>query len=283
MINALNIKEMALSEGIDLVGIASVNDLLLAAPPRPASYHMPGAKSVIVMAVAHSLGAVYSPDIMLWTRNKMQTSRILDQTAEKISRNLEKNGYLALPVSSDKPVEIITHDHKTGKRLRRSRVVGHLSLKHAALSCGMGEIGRNNLLLTPEFGPHQRICSIITEAELEPDPPKQHSLCLKCGRCESACPSGALSGGSYSFDPCFMYWTYGLKKLPPSRLLDWPGFIRTFLAHANKRDLIVEMGQTFITDVDHCLECMRACPVGSRWKKIRPTNLPLQKSGGTCV
>ncbi len=51
---------------------------------------MPTAKSVIVMAVAHSLGSVYAPDIMLWTRSKMQTSRLLDETAEKIGRRLER-------------------------------------------------------------------------------------------------------------------------------------------------------------------------------------------------
>ena len=29
---------------------------------------------------------------MLWTRNKMQTSRILDQTAEQVGRELESQG-----------------------------------------------------------------------------------------------------------------------------------------------------------------------------------------------
>jgi hypothetical protein len=48
-----------------------------------------------------------------------------------------------------------------------------------------------------------------------------------------------------------------------------------------RRDLLVESGQTYITDVDNCIECMRACPVGERWKKIRPKTLPPQKSGGT--
>jgi hypothetical protein len=54
------------------------------------------------------------------------------------------------------------------------------------------------------------------------------------------------------------------------------------LRHHNKRrDLLVEYSQTMITDVDHCIECLRACPVGERWKKIRPGKLPPQKSGGT--
>lgn len=53
------------------------------------------------------------------------------------------------------------------------------------------------------------------------------------------------------------------------------------LGHLRRRDLLVEAGQTYITDVDNCIECMRACPVGERWKGIRPKTLPPQRTGGT--
>ena len=279
---AAGVKEYILSRGIDLVGIADAGELILASPPRPAAGLMPSAKSVIVMAVAHSLGAVYSPDIMLWTRNKMQTSRILDQVAEEVSRSLERQGFLSLPVSADKPVEIHKINPDTGRKFRQTRVLGHLSLKQAAVSSGLGQIGRSNLLLTPEFGPHQRLGGIITEAPLAPDPRRDLELCLKgCDQCGRACPAGALRDGGYEVDPCFVYWSYGFKRLPPARLREWPAYLKMLRHHNQRRDLLVEYSQTMITDVDHCLECMRACPVGERWKKIRPGKLPPQKSGGT--
>jgi epoxyqueuosine reductase len=280
-IDAPFIKNLILSEGIDLVGIADVKSLTLAYPPRPAEALMPTAKSVIVMGVAHSLGAAYAPDIMLWTRSKMQTSRLLDQTAEKVARMLEHQGFLSLPISADKPVEIVKINPSTGKKFRQTRAVGFLSLKHAAVSCGLGEIGRSNLLLTPEFGPHQRLCAIITEAPLGPDPGKELNLCTGCSRCVKACPSGALKNDRYDVDPCFVYWSYGFKRLPPATLKEWPGFIRMILTHTRRRDLLVESGQTYITDVDNCIECMRVCPVGEHWKGIRPKALPPQRSGGT--
>lgn len=281
-ITATGVKDYIRSRGVDLAGIAEAGELLLASPLRPATSLMPSAKSVIVMAVAHSLGAVYSPHLMLWTRNKMQTSRLLDQVAEEVGRDLERQGFLSLPISADKPVEIFKINPDTGKKFRQTRVLGHLSLKHAAISCGLGQIGRSNLLLTPEFGPHQRLCGIITEAPLAPDPRRELELCIKgCDKCERACPSGALKDGRYEVDPCFVYWTYGFNKLPPARLREWPAYLKMLGRHNKRRDALVEFGQTAITDVDHCLECMRACPVGEHWKKIRPPKLPPQKSGGT--
>ena len=283
-ISAAGVKEYILSRGVDLVGIADAGELILASPPRPATSLMPSARSVIVMAVAHSLGAVYSPSIMLWTRNKMQTSRLLDQVAEEVGRDLERQGVLSLPVSADKPVEIFKINPDTGRKFRQTRVAGHLSLKHAAVSCGMGRIGRSNLLLTPEFGPHQRLCAIVTEAPLAPDPRRDLELCLEgCDLCERACPSGALKGGRYEVDPCFVYWTYGFNRLPPARLREWPAYLKMLSQHYKRRDPLVEFGQTAITDVDHCIECMRACPVGERWQKIRPGKLPARKSGGTAA
>jgi epoxyqueuosine reductase QueG len=217
------------------------------------------------MAVAHSIGAARTADIKLWTRNKMETSRLLDRTAEKVGRFLESQGFLTLPISADKPVEIHKRDPETGKRFPHTRVVGQLSLKHACLSAGMGQIGRSNLLLTPEFGPHQRLGGIITEAALEPDPYREMELCpASCIRCEQACPVGALRGGTYQVDPCFNYWSLGLERMRPRRPGDLPPFIRMLYENTRRRDLFIELGQTYITDVDFCIECMKACPVGDR-------------------
>lgn len=265
--NTGQIKEMILAEGIDLVGIADARNLLLAKPPRPVTDLMPSAKSIIVMAVAHSLGAVYAPHIKIWTRNKMQTSRLLDQVAEKLGRYLERNGFLSMPISADKPVEIYKLDPKTGKKLIHTRTLGHISLKHAAVSAGLGKMGRSNLLLTPQFGPHQRLGAIITEAPLEPDAPLKVNLCDNCKACEEACPVEALKDGNYDCDKCYTYWSKGFKQVYPERFRDWPKYFRMLWQNNKTRDIFIEMSQNYITDVDYCIECMKACPVGTQWKK----------------
>lgn len=70
------------------------------------------------------------------------------------------------------------------------------SHRHAAVAAGLGTFGLNNLLLTPQYGPRQRLVSLITSAPLVPDPVMTKSLCLgeKCSLCTKGCPAGAFSG-----------------------------------------------------------------------------------------
>jgi len=66
---------------------------------------------------------------------------------------------------------------------------GPFSHRHAATRAGLGEFGYNNIVLTPQFGPRQRFNSIITDAELVPDPLIAEPICLrdKCRLCLKAC------------------------------------------------------------------------------------------------
>jgi epoxyqueuosine reductase len=72
--------------------------------------------------------------------------------------------------------------------------MGPFSHRHAAVAAGLGELGINNLLLTPRYGPRVRLVSVITSAPLVVDPVTETGVCLgeRCMRCVTDCPAGAF-------------------------------------------------------------------------------------------
>jgi len=62
-----------------------------------------------------------------------------------------------------------------------------------AVACGLGELGINGDLLTPRFGPRQRIQLILTDAPLQADPLCDEVVCRGCLACAHSCPLGAVS------------------------------------------------------------------------------------------
>ena len=71
---------------------------------------------------------------------------------------------------------------------------GGTFLKDAAVLAGLGSIGRNNLLLTPEFGPRMRLRALLIEAELAPTGPVPFDPCAGCAEyCRRVCPRDAFT------------------------------------------------------------------------------------------
>ena len=61
---------------------------------------------------------------------------------------------------------------------------------------GLGELSRLNRMISPEYGPLQRIFKVITDLPLTPTKPIDAGImrfCRTCKKCAEACPSGALS------------------------------------------------------------------------------------------
>jgi len=70
-----------------------------------------------------------------------------------------------------------------------------------AMQAGLGELGRNGLLVTPEFGPRVRISKVLTELPLIPDTPIEFGVtefCSMCEICADTCPGQAILHGERS-------------------------------------------------------------------------------------
>jgi reductive dehalogenase len=73
-----------------------------------------------------------------------------------------------------------------------------------AMQAGLGELGRNGLLITPEFGPRVRISKVITDLPLVADTPVEFGvtgLCTVCKKCAQMCPSHSIISGERTTEP----------------------------------------------------------------------------------
>lgn len=112
-------------------------------------------------------------------------------------------------------------------------------LKHLAVRAGLGIIGMNNLLITPDLGPNIRLRGYATSAMLEPSKPLLDSFhpCDSCPEpppCILACPAKAflhelpselnniyehLPKSDYNKDICLKYCLDNLESLGPTTKL----------------------------------------------------------------
>jgi len=117
---------------------------------------------------------------------------------------------------------------------------GGVYLKDAAVLAGLGVIGKNNLLVTPHFGPRVRLRAMLLGRELAPTGPIDFNPCQECSMpCRRVCPSKAFSTGSYVRQPCFDHNVMLRERRPMTEIANPPKWLG-----------------------EHCRICELACPVG---------------------
>lgn len=175
-------------DGVDLVGFSSVErfrDLPLEKRPETI---LPAVKTIIVLGsqifksvskkltVERRIGEVSFRDI--YDAHIETVDADLRQTSYRIARFLTNNGYNSINLGQD------LTDNRT--------ITALFSFKYAAAAAGLGTIGKNGLLLTPDYGARVRLSVVLSEALIEEDPILEEDLCIDCSICIATCPSGAL-------------------------------------------------------------------------------------------
>jgi epoxyqueuosine reductase len=105
---------------------------------------------------------------------------------------------------------------------------------HYAVQAGLGQMGFNGQLLTPQAGSRCRLCLITTEAPLLLDEPRDFGvprLCEQCRICVRRCPSGAI----------------------PARRAEYRG--------VEKNKLNLARCFPVVAQASGCAVCMKVCPV----------------------
>ncbi|HME45889.1 MAG TPA: reductive dehalogenase domain-containing protein [Syntrophorhabdales bacterium] len=65
-----------------------------------------------------------------------------------------------------------------------------------AIYAGLGELSRIGIMITKEYGPRVRLCTVVTDLPLEVDHPVDLNVghfCEACKKCVTNCPSGAIA------------------------------------------------------------------------------------------
>lgn len=152
--------------------------------------------------------------------------------------------------------------------------VGGIYLKDAAVLGGLGCIGRNNLLITPELGPRVRLRAMLLEDELTPTGPTTFDPCDSCEEfCRKACPQNAfdrivlssVETGMYTLpgrDGCFSRAKCSIqmdKDVEDSEIAIDEGFLPEMYPSGVKTEGMYQTEGR----IKWCRRCELACPVGS--------------------
>lgn len=263
------IKNQAREFGADLVGIAD-SAVLNANPPDPENPQRPSdisdfdADRVIVLGRKLSSGVTR---IKAWgDRHKFYNDELaltaLEETSLSLVYWLEDAGYPAVII----PPTHVDPWRYEGDPSEHQQTL--LSLPHAAVEAGLGTLGLNLQLLTPQFGPRVLLTAVLCSAPVTCDKPMTNALCHgpSCGRCLSTCPADAVGHWNRDWPACDEFRSpYGFSKLTEQ--------IENVIgaADAQQRKQVLRSETTFNLwqsilrgsgVVTGCRRCADVCPVG---------------------
>lgn len=272
------LREIALANDMDYFGVASVDRFANVPEGHRPNDLLPDAKSVVVLGIRIPESAIEANhrayaglrhaifSYVVYGYNKLNDK--LDLAALRTVLYIEKKyKSKAYPIPAGIPRD-------------EYLMMGAMSNRYAAVCAGLGEFGWSGFVLTPTDGPRVRWVTVVTEAEIEPDPlytgPK---LCdrSKCNICVEFCPVGALSNtesiqvkiGEYSSayavrnKPLCRCATTGLVKGTPGRLqAEIPTNMSTMEDWLNLSKKDNPWQRMEITHGNYCHRCLTLCPVG---------------------
>lgn len=199
------------------------------------------AKSAVVIAVEHPFDA---PDMDWWLKG-------LSGGTKGNARLMSVFSKLAGWLEKEKKIEAI--------KLAYHIEQGAVFMKDTAVLGGLGCIGKNNMLVTPQYGPRIRLRVMLIDKALPSTGILDFEPCKDCREyCRNACPQNAFDTPIYSAQE------YGQKELPGRT-----GVYSRIQCNVEMEKNSADGKETEIKgtgkigkEIRFCRRCEQACPVG---------------------
>ena len=277
--DAAEVKRYAKELGADLVGIASAKTLNAFPPdplyPQTPERISPHVKSVVVIVQRIPAGAFRCKTNVPVQYIDMLVLRRMDKIAYRLVEALERAGHPSF----------VTAAQETDWSYKRASY-GRLSTRHLGVEAGVGTLGLEVNILTPEFGPRVYLTGVLTELELDADGPMTEQVCIgeSCSRCLYACPPDAVrhfgidkrgcatEAQEFGFSTILKFWekflgtpTDAQREMLADREIFgfWQGLLRV------------------VGSFGDCPRCLAVCPVGNDYhahlagpQKVIPEKTP---------
>ncbi len=205
-----NIKKAALYLGASLVGICRVDRRWLYSHSfHPHTHeHVPieiPEKFQYAVVMAHEMSYELmqtSPAYGGFSANGRGYS-MMAFVASSLAHYIRSLGYQAIPTGNDTALSV-----------------------PMAIDAGLGELGRNGMLITERFGPRVRLSKVLTDLPLVADKPIEFGaaqFCVSCKRCAEECPGGCISFGEPTTEGPTISNSSGIYKwyIDPEKCLDF--------------------------------------------------------------
>ena len=209
--------------------------------PDSQLFHWPDSvKSALVIGLSHP---ETHPELDWWWQGGTPGNRllidILNQSQQQIESDLKINTF----------------------KIHYYVEQGGVFLKDAAVLSGLGCIGKNNMLVTPQYGPRIRLRALLLKAAVEPTGPIKFDPCSGCKEyCRRVCPEKAME-----------------KKIPFGEHVDCSAILPARDGKYNREICNLRMDKDIMAStknnskkqnpVKFCRKCELVCPVGKKGPK----------------
>ena len=192
-------------------------------------------RSVLVVGISHPED---KPELDWWDGRGTPGNRILIDIIKRTSHQIENN------------LKVKTY------KLHYYVEKGGVFLKDAAVLAGFGCIGKNNMLLTPSYGPRIRLRALFIDANINPTGPITFDPCGDCKVfCRRVCPENAMA------DKAPIFKSIDFSEHLPGR----DGVYNREICNIRMEKDVSESrkrGNEEQSPTKYCRKCEFICPVG---------------------